>query len=165
MAESFAPEDIVRRTRGDHAAEDAQADAQAQPDASRRPAEGRERDDARALAVESARLCNDRHCEEIVVYDVGGVSPVTDFVVIASGTSDRQVRSVGHEVADLARRHGFQRMGTDRDEDYRWFVVDFGAVMVHLFEPVTRGHYDLEMLWGDAASVKWRRPAGGESGA
>ena len=152
MPESLAPEDIARRTRG-HAEIEPASDR----DATRQPAQGHDHQDARALAVEAARIMNDRHCTDVVVYDVGGVSPVTDFVVIASGTSDRQVRSVGHEVADVAKERGYQRLGTDRDEDYRWFVVDFGAVMVHLFEPVTRGHYDLEMLWGDAETVKWRR--------
>lgn len=147
MPEPLAPQDIAERTRGE-------------TDATRQPGSEQDHAEARDLAIEAARLMNDRHCDEIVVYDVAGISPVTDFVVLASGTSDRQVRSVGHEVADLAKQHGYQRMGTDRDEDYRWFVVDFGAVMVHLFEPVTRGHYDLEMLWGDAESVKWRRSSG-----
>lgn len=143
MAESFAPEAIAQRTRGE---------------ASLQPMDRSDQDDALRLTIEAARLLQDRHCENIVAFDVAGLSPVTDYVVIASGTSDRQVRSVGHEVATLAKSKGFPRLGSDRDEDYRWFVVDFGAVMVHLFEPVTRGHYDLEMLWGDAKRVKWRRP-------
>ena len=156
MAESLAPEDIAQRTRA-HADIEPASD----PDASRQPGSEQDYAEARELAIESARLMNDRHCDDIIVYEVSGISPVTDFVVLASGTSDRQVRGVGHEVADLARQRGYQRMGTDRDEDYRWFVVDFGAVMVHLFEPATRGHYDLEMLWGDADTVKWRRSAEG----
>jgi len=112
---------------------------------------------ARAFAIDAARLISDLRCEDIVVFDVSGVSPVTHFIVIASGTSDRQIKSVGADVAELGAERGFERYGTDRDGASTWAVVDLVEVMIHLFEPATRGHYDLEMLWGDAPQVKWRR--------
>jgi len=113
--------------------------------------------DARGLAIESARLVTDLKCEDVVIFDVSGMSQVTDFIVIASGTSDRQIKSVGADVAELGRTHGFEKYGSDRDEASTWLIVDMVEVMVHLFEPATRGHYDLEMLWGDAPQVAWRR--------
>jgi ribosome-associated protein len=116
--------------------------------------------DAQAFAIEAARLLNDRHCEDILVYDVRGLSPVTQFIVIGTGTSDRQIKSVGGDVADLGETHGFPRYGSDRDGSSTWMVVDLVEVMAHLFEPAARGHYDLEMLWGDAPQIKWRRQAG-----
>lgn len=112
---------------------------------------------ARAFAIEAARLISDLRCEDIVIFDVSEVSQVTHFIVIASGTSDRQIKSVGGDVADLGAEQGFARYGTDRDGASTWCVVDLVEVMVHLFEPATRGHYDLEMLWGDAPKVPWRR--------
>ncbi|MEM9916291.1 MAG: ribosome silencing factor [Planctomycetota bacterium] len=112
---------------------------------------------ARAFAVEAARLVSDLRCEDILVFDVTGMSQVTNFIVIATGTSDRQIKSVGGDVADLGQEHGFERYGTDRDGASTWCIVDLVEVMVHLFEPATRGHYDLEMMWGDAPQVKWRR--------
>jgi ribosome-associated protein len=114
-------------------------------------------DDAQRFAVDAARLLADRHCEDVVVFDVRGVSPVTQYLVIASGTSDRQIKSLGAEVGELAAEEGFDRYGSDRDAASRWVVVDLVEVMVHLFEPATRGHYDLEMMWGDAPKVPWRR--------
>lgn len=114
-------------------------------------------DAARDFAVAAARLVADLRCEDVVVFDVTGVSQVTNFIVIASGTSDRQIKSVGAEVAELGAESGFERYGTDRDGASTWCVVDLVEVMVHLFEPATRGHYDLEMLWGDAPQVNWRR--------
>lgn len=111
----------------------------------------------REFAIEAARLMADRHCEEILVLDVRGLSQLTDYVLIATGTSDRQMKSVGSEIAELGRTHGLRRYGSERDDSSRWIVLDFVDVMVHLFEPATRGHYDLEMLWGDAPKVKWRR--------
>ncbi len=117
-------------------------------------------DDAEAprqLAVESARLLADDHCEDVLVFDVRGRSELTDFIILATGTSDRQIKAVGHHVEELAADRGFDRLGVDRDEAATWLVLDFVQVMVHLFEPATRAHYDLEMLWGDAPRVPWRR--------
>lgn len=111
----------------------------------------------RDFAIDAARLMADRHCEDIVIYDVRGLSHLTDYVAIASGTSDRQMKSVGGEVAELGRERGLTRYGSERDDSSKWIVLDFVDIMVHLFEPATRAHYDLEMLWGDAPKVKWRR--------
>ena len=54
-------------------------------------------------------------------------------------------------------RFGLDRFGSERDDAATWLVLDFIDVMVHLFEPSTRAHYDLEMLWGDAPEVEWSR--------
>jgi ribosome-associated protein len=114
-------------------------------------------EDARAFAVDAARLCADSHCEDVLIFDVTGVSPVTSFIVIATGTSDRQIKSVADELAEFGAPHGFRRYGNERDEHTTWLVADFVDVVVHLFEPATRAHYDLEMMWGDAPQVSWRR--------
>lgn len=111
---------------------------------------------ARSLAVDAARLLNDYDCEEVVVFDVQGLSQVTRFIVIASGTSDRQIKTLAGKVRDLAHDRDFPSFGSDRDAASTWLVLDFFDVMVHLFEPITRAHYDLEMLWGDAERVRWR---------
>jgi ribosome-associated protein len=112
---------------------------------------------AQDLAVQSARLLHDFDCDDVLVFDVRGVSPITQFIVIASGTSDRQIKALGGRVSDLAKEQGFERYGEDTDKTTRWVVLDYVDVMVHLFEPTTRGQYDLEMLWGDAPQVAWRR--------
>ncbi len=113
--------------------------------------------EARDFAIEAARLLADSHCEDVVIFDVTDLSPVTRMVVIASGTSDRQIKSLVGHVSELGREMGFDRFGSERDEASTWMVADFVEVMVHLFEPVTRAHYDLEMLWGDAPRVSWHR--------
>ncbi len=113
--------------------------------------------DAKAFAIDAARLCADSKCSEVTVFDVQGLSPLTSFIVIATGTSDRQIRSVADDVAELGGPMGFKRFGSERDENATWVVADFVDVVVHLFEPAMRAHYDLEMLWGDAPRVSWRR--------
>ncbi|MDX2131019.1 MAG: ribosome silencing factor [Planctomycetota bacterium] len=115
-------------------------------------------DSAREFAIETARLLHDDKCTEIVVLDVRSASPVTDYIVIGSGTSDRQMRSVLKHAEDLGAARGYRAWRSDADQGGRWLLMDCVDVVVHLFEPNTRSHYDLEMLWGDAPRVEWERP-------
>ncbi|BAM02441.1 ribosome silencing factor [Phycisphaera mikurensis] len=109
--------------------------------------------EARAFALEAATLAHDRRCEDVICFDVRGQSALTDFVVVATGTSDRQMRTVAAEFQQLGRDRGFERYGGEEDKLTTWVVADFVGVVVHLFEPETRAHYDLEMLWGDAPTL------------
>ena len=112
---------------------------------------------AEAFAIEAARTAADLNCSDVLILNVTGLSPLTHYLVIATGTSDRQMRSVADEIADAGKKTGFRRYGTDEDKAATWIVADFVEVVVHLFEPSTRGYYDLEMLWGDATQVSWHR--------
>ncbi len=111
------------------------------------------------FAVEAARLAEDRHCTDVRVLDVRGLSQVCDYVIVASGTSDRQARSVASELEDLGKDHGMERFRSSRDEASTWTVVDFVTVVAHLFEPSRRAYYDLESLWHDAPVVPFARDA------
>lgn len=113
---------------------------------------------SRGFAIEVARLLADDKCTDVVLLDVRGISPVTDFIIIGSGTSDRQMRSVLDHAAELGSTRGFTAFRTNADERATWLLLDFVDVVVHLFEPNTRTHYDLEMLWGDAPRLEWARP-------
>lgn len=114
----------------------------------------------RRFAVEAARLLKDDRCEDIKLLDVRGLSQVCDYLIIGSGTSDRQIRSTGDDVKDLASKMGCPVFRRNEDGATTWLVLDCVDVVVHLFEPNTRAHYDLEMLWGDAPRVSWERSAG-----
>lgn len=116
-------------------------------------------DDAKVhhFVVEAARQLNDLHCENILIYDVRGLSDVTDYIILGSGTSKRQIKSLGGEIADLASGYGLARFGEDSDDAKTWVVIDFVDVVIHLFDPETRAHYDLEMMWEDAPKVEWAR--------
>ena len=111
-----------------------------------------------AFAVEVARMLRDDKCEDVVCLDVRGRSPVTDYLVIGSGTSDRQMRSVLQHVVDYGTNTGNSCVRRSIDDRATWILADFVDVVVHLFEPNTRAHYDLEMLWGDSKRVAWERP-------
>lgn len=113
---------------------------------------------AQEFVVDLSRMLHDDKCTEIVALDLRGVSPLCDYVVIASGTSDRQMRSSMDDAAKLGEGRGFPAFRTSVDTRTTWGVVDFVDVIIHLFEPSTRLHYDLEMMWGDAPRVAWERP-------
>jgi ribosome-associated protein len=110
------------------------------------------------LAIELARLFHDDKCTQVTVLDVRGLSPVTNYLVIGTGTSERQMRSVLDHAVDLTASLGVEPYRVTKDAGAHWLIADFIDVVAHLFEPNTRSHYDLEMLWGDAREVHWQRP-------
>ena len=99
-------------------------------------------------------------CEDAVLLDVTGQSQICDFILVASGTSDRQMRSVAQALEDLGKEKGHAVYRTNRDTGTTWVVVDFVDIVVHLFEPEQRLYYDIEALWKSGAEVEWRRPEG-----
>ena len=105
---------------------------------------------AKAFAVEAARVAADRHCSDIVVLDLRGISPATDYFVIVTGTSDRQMRTVADEISEAAKKQGMKRFGRAGYEQGRWILLDFIDIVVHIFDSEYRDYYDLELLWGDA---------------
>jgi len=110
---------------------------------------------AREFAVSAARLAADRHCSYITVLDLRGKSPATDYFVIATGTSDRQMRTVADQISDEARKSGLQRFGRAGYEQARWILLDFIDVVIHIFDAEYREYYDLELLWGDAERIDY----------
>lgn len=114
-------------------------------------------DAGRKLAIALARLAEDDRCEDIVVLDLRGRSPVTDYFVIATGSSDRQRRSVADDATRYAKENRQPVLGVSGTEQPDWVLVDLVDVIVHVFGAETRTFYDLESLWGDAPTVRWQR--------
>ena len=111
----------------------------------------------RSFAIECARLFKDDKCEHIVVLDVRGRSQISDYVIVGSGTSDRQMNAAIDDAVELGESLGYSAMRTNKDDRSTWLLADFVDVVAHLFEPNTRAYYDIEMLWGDAPRIEWRR--------
>ncbi|MBL8990175.1 MAG: ribosome silencing factor [Phycisphaerae bacterium] len=107
-----------------------------------------------ALARAVARALQEDKCTDVVVIDVRESSQVADYIVVASGTSDRQMRTAAEGVKKAAAALGDQVVRSNLDERTTWVVLDLVDVMVHIFEPNTRAFYDLEMLWGDAPRLE-----------
>ncbi|WP_415882512.1 ribosome silencing factor [Neptuniibacter sp. QD72_48] len=90
----------------------------------------------------------DMKAKEIVDLDVRGRSTVTDYMVIASGTSKRHVGSIGEEVVVKLKEAGVMPLGSEGQGVSDWILVDLGDVVVHVMMPDARDFYDLERLWG-----------------
>ncbi len=112
-------------------------------------------DAAREFAIQAARLAATTRCNNVVVLDVSGISPITDFFVVATGTSPRQMRSVSDEIAELGEKSTFAPLSQSGQDGESWMLTDFVDVVVHLFSPDARQYYDLDGLWGDAKVVEW----------
>ena len=113
----------------------------------------------RAFAIELARLSSELKCEQVVLIDVRGRNQLCEYLVIVSGTSDRQMKAVSDQLKAYGAQHGSPRWKRDRDTNGTWIAADFVDVVVHLFEPGQRAWYDLEGMWADAPRVEWRRNA------
>ena len=112
---------------------------------------------ARQLAIELARITDELKCDDVTVMDLRGISPVTDFTVIATGTSDRQMRAVTDRILEYGKTVGERPFGVSGYATGTWILIDFVDVVVHVFARAHREYYDLELLWGDAPRPDWVR--------
>ena len=105
---------------------------------------------SQAIARRAAQLCLDNKARDVVMLDLNGVSDMTDFFVIASGTSDTHVRSTAQHVIEELRKEGQRVEHVEGLEQGRWVLLDYVDFVVHVFHPTLRQFYQLERLWGDA---------------
>lgn len=108
---------------------------------------------SQAFAVELAKLAVSDKCNDVKVLDVRGLSPVTDFLVLATGSSGRQMRSSADDAVEFGKDTGYRPLSSSGLEGETWICVDFVDVLFHVFSPDSRSYYDLESLWGDAKNV------------
>ena len=114
--------------------------------------------DSKKLALLCRDLADNRKAENIVVLDVRKVSSVTDYFVIASGTSEPHLRAITDEITDKLRAdYSLRPRAVDGTLQTNWVVLDFFDVIVHVMRTDVRERYNLEGLWGDAPQVKPRK--------
>ena len=114
--------------------------------------------DSKKLAVLCRELADNKKAEDIAVLDVSELSSVTDYFVIASGTSEPHLRAIVDEVSDkLREEHDLAPHAVDGTLRTGWVVLDFFDVIMHVMRQDVRERYDLETLWGDAPLVKPRK--------
>ena len=114
--------------------------------------------DSKKLALLCRDLADNRKAENIAVLDVREVSSVTDYFVIASGTSEPHLRAITDEITTKLRdEHDLRPRAVDGTFQTAWIVLDFFDVIVHIMRADVRERYNLEGLWGDAPQVKPRK--------
>lgn len=111
-------------------------------------------DPSQGKALVCARAAIDKKAENLRVLDLSDLSGFTDYFVICSGTSDRQVQAISDSVENLMNQQGYETLSIEGYGEGRWVLMDFGDVVVHVFLDALREYYDLETLWSDAPRVK-----------
>jgi len=94
----------------------------------------------------------DKKAQDIKILDVHQFSSITDFMVIATGNTDRQVVALAQHVAEQAKSKGHPPLGEEGANTGEWILIDLGDVIVHVMQPRIRDFYQLEKLWGEMAN-------------
>ena len=111
--------------------------------------------DSRDLACLAARVAASKQGEAVVVLDVRELITITDYFVIASGSSDRQVSTIADEITTQLKKRGTRALRREGESSAKWVLLDFVDFVVHIFDRETREYYRLENLWVDAPVVGW----------
>lgn len=111
--------------------------------------------ESREVAVTAARAAAAKQATDVTILDVQGLIVITDYFVIASGQTDRQVKTIVEEVEKAVRDLGQKPVRREGEADSRWVLLDYVDVVVHVFAEEEREYYDLERLWRDAPRIRW----------
>jgi len=112
---------------------------------------------SRDVAIAAARAASDKQAGDIVVLDVHDIIVITDFFVICSAGTQRQIRTVIDAVETSLRGLGVKPLRREGEPEAGWWLLDYVDVVVHVFGDEERAYYDLERLWSDAPRVEWEQ--------
>lgn len=109
-------------------------------------------------ALEMARIAyqalDDKKGEDIKVLDISGISPLGDYFIITNGTSDSQVRALVENVEEKMHEAGYALRQQEGNHSGTWVLLDYGDVIVHVFDRENRSFYNLERIWSDGKAVE-----------
>lgn len=107
------------------------------------------------LARLCARTCDEHKATDITILDVEEMIHITSCFVIATGQTRKQLAGIADTLKQHMKKEGVARYGAEGIERGGWILLDYGDVIVQLFETEARNHYSLEAIWGDAPQVEW----------
>jgi ribosome-associated protein len=110
--------------------------------------------EAQELAHEAAAILFSKKAEDAVLLDLRGLSSLTDFYLICTCANEAQMRAVLHYTYKVLSRDGIKALRSEYHGGVKWAVLDYGDLIIHLFEKDTRNYYSLERLWADAKATK-----------
>ncbi len=104
-------------------------------------------------AIKCAALALDKKALDVKILDVGPISSIADYLVLASGQSDKQTQAIAESVKQGLKKFG-KTLAVEGLKEGNWVVIDYGDVIVHVFREEIRRYYDLDSVWSDASSIK-----------
>src|ERR671923_2249300 len=108
---------------------------------------------AEEKAALTRQIAADKKALDVVLLDMRDTSSITDYFLICSGGSERQVQAIADAIDEQLSQSGIASLGVEGYREARWILMDYGDVIVHVFSQDTRGFYDLERLWANAPKV------------
>ena len=109
---------------------------------------------SRDLALIAARAIDEKKGSDIVIQEVSALLNVTDYFVIGTAANNRRADAIADEVLERLRKEaGVKPIGVEGEEERTWILLDFGSIVVHIFQPEQRDYYRLEQLWDQAPTV------------
>ena len=100
------------------------------------------------------KIIKERKAIDPVLFEVGKLSSITDFFLVASGNSSRQVQAISRHISQRMREEGFKPYGIEGVQEGHWVLMDYGDVVIHIFYQPVREFYDLEGLWIEAPRIE-----------
>ena len=116
---------------------------------------------AREMALIAAKAADEKKATDILVQEIGELSSITDYFVIVTASNNRQVRAIVEAIDEAERKQaGVHPLHREETRDGSWELLDYGGIVVHVFQPETREYYRLEQLWNDAPVIDLAKEAG-----
>ncbi len=113
--------------------------------------------DALRIATIAAKAADEKQATDVTVLDVGEILAITDLFVVASAGNKRQVRTISDAITDAVRSEtGRSPISSEGVSEQQWILIDYGSVVVHIFDDETRRFYEIERLYQDVPLVSWR---------
>jgi ribosome-associated protein len=112
--------------------------------------------EGREIALFAARTAEEKKAKDTIIYDLHGLSDVTDYFVITTAQSKAQSRAICESISHELKVRGVHRLGQEGSAGGQWVLLDYGDCVIHIFSPALREYYGLESLWGDAPKVDWQ---------
>jgi ribosome-associated protein len=114
--------------------------------------------DARSKALDCVRFALDKKAYDLVLMEVGDLTSIADFFLVCTGRSDTQVQAIAQSIQENLGRNGIRPLSIEGYSHGQWVVIDYGDVVVHVFNEPVREFYDLERLWSRAPRVTLPEP-------
>ena len=113
--------------------------------------------EALQIAKIAAQVADEKQANDITVLSVGEVLAITDLFVVASASNKRQVRTISDAITEAVRtKTGRSPLSSEGESQHQWILIDYGSVVIHIFDDETRRFYEIERLYRDVPLVSWR---------
>ncbi len=109
--------------------------------------------ESKKMALLACKALEDKKCEDLRVLDISNISTIADYFVIASGTNHNQVDAMADGVDEALSKAGFEPMHSEGTRSASWILMDYGDIIVHVFDRENRLFYDLDRIWRDGREV------------